>query len=143
MFKRSISLCLLAALLVALLSPAVLAATAKPVQVFDVAAGKVVKSVENNAEYQQYAKGWLESVTGLSPQLKPDEKCGHVYRIPLEQPVTVKAGKLTIQTDDVFLFHCPNKPSVLLVFDAQKKPHLLSFKANLQPFLKKIGSPDA
>lgn len=142
MFKRSLRFCFLALLIVAMMSPAAaFAASPKPVQVFDVAAGKVVKTVENNEEYQNYAKSWLNSVTGLSPQLKPDEKCGHVYRIPLEQTVTVKTGKLTLQADDVFLFHCPNKPSVLLVFDSQKKPYLLSFKANLQSFLKKIDSP--
>ncbi|MFS0722591.1 hypothetical protein [Paenibacillus sp. 1P07SE] len=143
MLKRSLRIALLAVLTVLLLLPSAALAAPGPVQVFDVVAGKVVKTVDNTAEYQQYAKDWLNAVTGLSPQLKPNEKCGYVYRIPLDQQAVVKAGKLSLQTDDVFLFYCPDKPAVLLVFDAQKKPYLLSLKANLQPFLQKIGSPDA
>ncbi|GBF72832.1 hypothetical protein PA598K_01102 [Paenibacillus sp. 598K] len=143
MFTRTTVVALLTSIFLSLVAPAAFAATAKPVQVFDVVAGKVVKTVDNNEEFQRYAKGWLGAVTGLSPQLKPDEKCGYVYRVPLDQPVTVKTGKLEVQTDDVFLFYCPDKPAVLLIFDAQKKPYLLSFQADLQPFLKKIGSPAA
>jgi len=113
----------------------------KPVQVFDVKAGKVVRTVSNDAEYQKIAKGWLKSVTGLSPKMKPDEKCGFVYRIPLAKPQPVAVGKLSFSVRDVFLFHCPDAEPILLVFDDARRPYLLELKTDLKPFLRKIAAP--
>lgn len=113
----------------------------KPVQVFDVAAGKVVKSVPNSKEFQDYAKSWLASVTGLSPKLEANEKCGYVYRIPLTEAAAVKTAGLDTRVTDVFLFYCPDKPALLLVFDENRKPFLLQFKADIKPFLKTIAIP--
>ncbi|MBW7474134.1 hypothetical protein K0T92_05215 [Paenibacillus oenotherae] len=113
----------------------------KPVQAFDVEAGKVVKTVPNSKEYQAFAKSWLDSVTGLAPQISANEKCGYVYRIPLMEPVSVKTTGLAVQTSDVFLFYCPNKPPLLLIFDENRKPYLLLFKADIGPFLKTIAIP--
>ncbi|CAH1196006.1 hypothetical protein PAECIP111893_00793 [Paenibacillus plantiphilus] len=113
----------------------------KPVQAFDVAAGKVVKTVPNSKQYQDYARSWLASVTGLSPQVEANEKCGYVYRIPLTETASVKTTGLNVQVTDVFLFYCPNKPALLLIFDENRKPYLLQFKADIQPFLKTIAIP--
>lgn len=111
----------------------------RPVQAFDVVQGKVVKSVPNSAEYQDYAKLWLKGVTGLSPKLSADDKCGYVFRIPLDEPTAVKAGNEQVMTQDVFLFYCPKKPQLLLIFDENRKPYLLTFKGNIKPFLKKMN----
>src|SRR5690554_3832023 len=59
---------------------------ARPVQVFEVKAGKVVHSVTNDEEFQEMAREWLRSVTGLSPRIQPGEDCGFVYRVPLAEP---------------------------------------------------------
>ncbi|WP_036709803.1 hypothetical protein [Paenibacillus pinihumi] len=113
----------------------------KPVQIFDIQAGKVVKTMENDQQFQQYAAGWLASVSGLSPQFTPENKCGYVFRVPLEQPIEVKAGEIKVTASDVFLFYCPEKPASLLIFDAERKPYILSFKSDLKPFLRKVGLP--
>lgn len=113
----------------------------KPVQVFDVKAGKVIKSVPNDKEFQQLANSWLSSITNLAPQLKNDESCSYVYRIPLEKPVTIAIAGNRIAAQDVFLFHCADKPPLLLVFDEQRKPYLFQFKADIKPFINKIGIP--
>ncbi|MFC5652091.1 hypothetical protein ACFPYJ_23845 [Paenibacillus solisilvae] len=110
----------------------------RQVQAFDVTAGKVIKSVPNSKEYQKFAKTWLGSVTGLSPQLGTNDKCGYVFRIPLDEITTVKAGAETVNTSDVFLFYCPGKPQLLLIFDENRKPYLLQFTADIKPFLKAI-----
>jgi hypothetical protein len=115
----------------------------KPVQVFDVAVGKVAKTVANDQEYQTYAKQWLNSVTGLSPKVKPDDKCGYVFRVPLEKPVVVRTKDLLLTAEEVFLFHCPGKLDQLLVFDQQRKAYLLLFQSDLKPFFAKIGIPPA
>lgn len=110
-----------------------------PVQIFDVAAGKVIKTLENDEEYQTIAKGWLASVTGLAPQVKPDEKCGYVFRIPLASVQSIKVNQNEFAVQDVFLFYCPGKPSVLLVFDTERRPYLLSVQTDAAPFLFKAG----
>lgn len=137
---------LLACLIIGLGAPAASVSAAqparlRPVQVFDVAEGKVVKTIENDAQFQQFAAGWLGSVTGLSPQLKPEDKCGHVFRVPLGQPITVRTQGLEVSAAEVFLFYCPQKPSVLLVFDPQRKPYIFTFNADVKPFLRKVGLP--
>ena len=69
----------------------------RQVQAFDVIAGKVVKSVPNSKEYQKFAKSWLGSLTGLAPQLTANDKCGYVFRIPLDDPARLKWILLTFK----------------------------------------------
>lgn len=115
----------------------------RPVQVFDVKAGKVVYSMPNDRQFQEMARSWLAAVTGLSPRLKPEEECGYVYRVPLAEPAPVRVGGTTITARDVFLFVCERSKPVLLVFDASNRPYLLNFEADLRPFLRKIAAPRA
>jgi len=114
---------------------------ARPVQVFDVKAGKVVYSVTNDEEFQEMARGWLRSVTGLSPKLQPGEGCEFVYRVPLAEPGVVRIGDISIAVRDVFLFHCKREKPLLLVFDPNNRPYLLNFDADVRPFLRKIAAP--
>ncbi|MFC4777619.1 hypothetical protein ACFO9Q_12550 [Paenibacillus sp. GCM10023252] len=113
----------------------------KPVQVFDVAAGRVVKTIPNDDEFQSQAQSWLESVTGLAPQLQTDDSCSYVYRVPLKQPVNLSVQATALTADEIFLFYCQDKPPLLLIFDAQRRPNLLLFNADIAPFLKKVGIP--
>ncbi|MDQ6418176.1 hypothetical protein RB620_01880 [Paenibacillus sp. LHD-117] len=113
----------------------------KPVQVFDVAQGKVVKAVPNDKQFQKMAKSWLKSVSGLSPQLTNDNSCTFVYRVPLAKPATIKVDSITVTTQDLFIFYCQDNPPLLLVFDGDRKPYLLLFKEDLKPFIKKVGVP--
>lgn len=114
-----------------------------PVQVFDVKAGKVVLTVPNDKQFQEYASSWIGSISGLAPQLTNDESCSYVYRIPLEKPTTIAMNGLNFATDEVFLFHCDGKPPLLLVFDDKRRPFLLLFTADIKPFVQKIGLPAA
>jgi len=113
----------------------------QPVQVFDVKAEKVVKSVDNDKQYQKFARSWLKSVTGLAPQLKADDNCQYVYRIPLTKQAKVKIAQTELVVREVFLFKCDGKPPLLLVFDEQRHPYLLLFTADIQPFITRIGIP--
>ena len=113
----------------------------KPVQVFDIAAGKVVKIIPNDPEFQSMAAGWTGSVTGLAPQITSDPSCSYVYRVPLDKPVTVKANEISVTSDDLFLFYCKDKPPLLLMFDSERKPYLFLFSADINPFVKKVGLP--
>ncbi|CAM3973771.1 hypothetical protein L1N85_04345 [Paenibacillus alkaliterrae] len=113
----------------------------KPVQVFDVAAGKVIKTIPNDAQFQSLAAEWTSSITGLAPQITSDPSCSYVYRVPLEKAVTIKVNDLSVASDDLFVFYCKDKPPLLLVFDDQRRPYLFLFKADIAPFIKKVGVP--
>jgi hypothetical protein len=115
----------------------------KPVQVFDVAAGKVTKTIPNDAKYQAMAASWVGSITGLAPQITNDSSCSYVYRVPLEKAVTIKSNDVSVSSDDLFLFYCKDKPPLLLVFDEKRRPFLFLFKADIKPFIEKVGIPAA
>src|SRR5687768_14668627 len=66
----------------------------KPVQVFDVQAGKVIKTIPNDQQFQAFAASWMGSITGLAPQLTSDASCSFVYRIPLEKPASIKVNDI-------------------------------------------------
>jgi len=111
----------------------------KPVQVFDVAAGKVVKTIPNDKEFQQHAQSWIKSITGLAPNMTSDKSCSYVFRVPLSKAVSVKVNEVSVVTDDLFLFYCKDKPPLLLLFDEKRRPYLFLFKEDIAPFLKKAG----
>ncbi|CAM4402371.1 hypothetical protein FHS16_001829 [Paenibacillus endophyticus] len=115
----------------------------KPVQVFDVAAGKVIKTIPNDAQYQSFASSWVNSISGLAPQVTNDESCSYVYRVPLAKAVTIKSNDVSVTSDDLFLFYCKDKPPILLVFDEKRRPYLFLFKADIKPFLQKVGVPSS
>lgn len=153
-FKRLFPMLALVVLLAAFGSPAASAAfnaddavassseeTLRPVQVFDVAAGKVVKTIPNDKKFQKMAKKWTSSVTGLAPQLTADQSCTYVYRVPLAKPATIATGSISLSASDLFLFYCKDQPPMLLTFDDQRKPYLFLFDADIKPFIKKVGLP--
>ncbi|WP_341278103.1 hypothetical protein [Paenibacillus sp. FSL H8-0537] len=115
--------------------------TVGPVQVFDVKAGKVVLTVPNDDDYQKMANSWLDSVTGLAPQLTNDNTCTYVYRVPLAKAYNLSTNNISLQVKEVFLFVCGGKAPQLLVFDEQRRPLLLLFKADIAAFIKKVGIP--
>ncbi|SFE64099.1 hypothetical protein SAMN04487969_104317 [Paenibacillus algorifonticola] len=115
--------------------------TVGPIQVFDVKAGKVVLSVPNDKDYQKMVNSWLGSVTGLAPQLTNDNTCSYVYRVPLEKPFKLSTNNISLHVNEVFLFVCEGKAPQLLVFDEQRRPLLLLFKADIAAFIKKVGIP--
>ena len=87
----------------------------------------------------KHARSWLSGVKGLSPSLGPQDKCGYVFRIPLDQTIPLQVGELSFQVQDVFLFYCIDREPELLVFDAKYRPYLLSVTIDPAPFLSEIG----
>lgn len=110
-----------------------------PVQVFDVKEGKVTRTLANNEQFQAAANEMLKSIHELAPELQPDNKCGYVYRIPLAKPASVEFQQLSFQAEELFLFHCPGKQPVLLLFDAERHPYLFHFTAKIEPFLQLVA----
>ncbi|MBD8497562.1 hypothetical protein [Paenibacillus arenosi] len=111
------------------------------VQLFDMQQERIVKTIPNTPAIQAEAAKWLQSVTGLSPQLNIGSKCGYIVRIALANPYQIKLPRLEVQTKDVFLIYCPDKQPLLLVFTPERKPFLLEFKHNVQPFMEELMKP--
>lgn len=112
-----------------------------PVQLFDMQQERIIKTIPNQEEYQAAAREWLQSVTGLAPQLTIDSRCGYIVRIPLEMPVEIKLASTALKTKDVFLIYCPDRDPLLLVFSEQRKPFLLRISSNVKPFMQKLLAP--
>jgi hypothetical protein len=119
-------------------SPA-LPAKLQPVQIFDVSAGKVVRTLDNSPQFQAIARQWLSDVQGMSPNFMPDDRCGYVFRIPLESKQLVQMERLTLNIQEVFLFYCRGREPELLAFDKRNKPYLLRVNTDLGPFLTLAG----
>ncbi|MFD0586965.1 hypothetical protein ACFQZE_03030 [Paenibacillus sp. GCM10027627] len=114
---------------------------AGPIQVFEIAAGKVVKAMPNDEQFQKMATEMAASVTGLAPQLTADRSCTYVYRIPLARDAVLTTGNHSVTANELFLFYCKEEPPLLLAFDNGHKPYLFLFNADIAPFLKKVGLP--
>ncbi|WCF06159.1 type IV secretion system protein VirB6 [Paenibacillus thiaminolyticus] len=112
-----------------------------PVQLFDMQQERIIKTIPNQEEHQAAAREWLQSVTGLAPQMTLDSRCGYIVRIPLEAPVEIKLPPGPLKTKDVFLIYCPDKDPLLLVFSEQRKPFLLRISSNVKPFMQKLLAP--
>lgn len=65
-----------------------------PVQLFDMQQERIIKTIPNQEEHQAAAREWLQSVTGLAPQMTLDSRCGYIVRIPPEAPVEIAAGAI-------------------------------------------------
>lgn len=111
----------------------------RPVQIFDVAAGQVVRTLANSAEFQAVARQWLHDVQGMSPNFTPDDRCGYVFRIPLKEVHKVQLEKASFEVQEVFLFYCRGKEPEMLAFDLKNKPYLLRVNTDLRPFLALAG----
>ncbi|MGK9249922.1 hypothetical protein [Paenibacillus humicus] len=112
---------------------------ARPVQIFDVAAGQVVRTLANSAEFQAVARQWLHDVQGMSPNFTPDDRCGYVFRIPLKEVRKVQLEKAGFEVQEVFLFYCRGKEPEMLAFDLKNKPYLLRVNTDVRPFLALAG----
>ncbi len=111
----------------------------RSVQIFDVAAGQVVRTLDNSAEFQAVARQWLHDVQGMSPNFTPDDSCGYVFRIPLKDVHKVKLEKASFEVQEVFLFYCRGREPEMLAFDLKNKPYLLRVNTDLRPFLALAG----
>lgn len=112
-----------------------------PIQVFDVGMGKIIKTIPNDAGFQQTALGWTKTVTGLAPQMSPGQGYSYVIRIPLASPAAIHSGSIHFNADNLFLFIAKGKPPLLLAFDSERKPYLFLFQSSIDEFVKRIALP--
>lgn len=110
-----------------------------PVQVFDVEMGKIIKTVPNDARFQQMALEWTKTVTGLAPQMSPGQGYSYVIRVPLAAQTAIRSGSIHFNADNLFLFLAKDKPPLLLAFNSENKPYLFLFRSNTDDFVKRIA----
>lgn len=109
-----------------------------PVQLFDIKAQRIIRTLPNNATFQAEANKWITSVSGISPQLTIGHSSGHIVRIPLLAFTNIVLPKETLQVKDVFLIYCPGKEPLLLVLSKERKTYLLTLNTNVKPFMKQM-----
>lgn len=120
--------------------PVTVETLAGPVQIFDVALGKVVATLPNTKEMQDQAKTWIGSITGLSPSIKAEPRDGLVIRIPLQQAEPVQSGISGDKVQELFLFASSThpRPFQMLMFTQKGQPLFVLTEAELTPFLHKF-----
>lgn len=110
----------------------------KPIQLFDIQAKQMIKTIPNDAMFQAEAKKWLQSITHLAAQLTIGYRSGYIVRIPLLTNETILLGKEKLHIQEVFLIYCPNKKPLLLVFSNEHKPYLFFINYNVLPFMQQM-----
>src|SRR5690606_30225651 len=92
------------------------------IQIFDIKSGKIIKTVPNDAEIQKFTNELISSITGLAPEIAPDNEAKYIIRIPITTPRQIKVGQTNLLINELFLFYYTTDHSILLVFDENKKP---------------------
>jgi len=114
------------------------------VQVFDVAKGRVVHSLANNADFQKTAEQWLSKITSLAPEVHPDMKATYIVRVPVEPAKPLDVGDVHLSVKEIFVFYYADtsKEPLLLIFDENKKPFFFHIHEDITPFIKSLNIPE-
>jgi len=110
------------------------------IQIFDIKSGKIIKTVPNDAEIQKFTNELISSITGLAPEIAPDNEAKYIIRIPITTPRQIKVGQTNLLINELFLFYYTTDHSILLVFDENKKPFLLHYDSDITPLIKYVTS---
>lgn len=113
------------------------------VQIFDIKSGKIIKTIPNDAQIQTFTNELISSITGLAPEIAPDNEAKYIIRIPVTNPRQIKVGQTNLLINELFLFYYTTDHSILLVFDENKKPFLLHYDSDITPLIKYITNSNS
>ncbi|CAM3458388.1 hypothetical protein [Marinicrinis lubricantis] len=114
----------------------------RPVEVFDVTKGKVVKKIPYTPEIQKETISILKSIDGLVTSLKIDPKKGIALRIPVDPAVQLNHSFFKDQVSDAFIFLARAEKPYMLLFTRDNKPVLVHFKHDVQPLVNLLQIQD-
>lgn len=103
------------------------------VEIFDIEAGSVIRSLENSAVFRKEACKYLDSIKGMYGSVKVFPKAGYIVKIPLEPPVKT-SGKLPETAGIEYA------DKIYVIFPLQSKPYLLLLDGQSRPYCFKFGA---
>jgi hypothetical protein len=145
-FKRRGAMFLLAVALLVSSAPQS-AKAAEGAEVFDIAKGEVVRTIENSSSLQDLVKGWLSSAGELAGSLNIEPGDGIAIKVPMTPPYPLQKEWIMGTVTEVVLFigRSPKYEPTLLVLTRENQMAAVRLKEqNLEKFLKdhKLYSTD-
>jgi hypothetical protein len=123
------------------------AQAAEGAEVFDIAKGEVVRTIENSSSLQDLVKGWLSSAGELAGSLNIEPSDGIAIKVPLTPPYPLQKEWIMGTVTEVVLFigRSPKYEPTLLILTRENRMAAVRLKEhNLEKFLKdnKLYSTD-
>ena len=115
----------------------------KPIEIFDIVKGQVIKKVKSTQSIQDQTLRYLDRISGLSVNVNVFPDKGYIVRIPISPKVQVKNHWLNDNgihaVDEVFVMLPAQDNPYLLLFDDRSRPYCFVFIGTLDVLLKELG----
>lgn len=104
----------------------------KKIEVFDVKAGKVIKSLEFNQEVQDEVLQNIANISGLFVKVNALPVDGYIVRIQFDAPANINNTWVNssniYNVSDAFIIFPEKESPYILLFDEQKRPFFFCFE---------------
>ena len=116
--------------------------TNKPVEIFDISKGEVIKKVHSTRLIRKETISYLNGISGMYNKVKSFPEKGYIVRIPITPPSQVKnhwLNEYSINSvDEVFIILSEQGNTYLLVLDSKLRPYFFNFIGNIDVLLKNL-----
>ncbi|WP_010248878.1 hypothetical protein [Acetivibrio cellulolyticus] len=114
----------------------------KPIEIFDITKGEVIKKVHSTRVIQNEAISYLNGISSMYIKVKAFPEKGYIVRIPITPSVQVKNHWLNDyninSVDEVFILLPEQGNTYLLVLDNKLRPYFYNFIGNVDVLLKNL-----
>ncbi|TYR81597.1 hypothetical protein FZC66_07110 [Priestia megaterium] len=108
------------------------------VEVFQIDAGKVVRSENKTDLVQQEAEKSLASITGVFKKVNPLPNTGYLVKVPLDPAVQINHQTLsTLANEAVFVISTEQQP-VIMLYDNENRVYFFEFNHDLSALRKEL-----
>lgn len=114
----------------------------KPIEIFDITKGEVLKKVHSTRLIQKETISYLNGISGMYVKVKAFPEKGYIVRIPITPPVQVKNHWLNDYSinsvNEVYIMLPEQGNTYLLVLDNKLRPYFFNFIGNVDVLLKNL-----
>jgi hypothetical protein len=94
------------------------AESSKKIEIYNIEKNKLMKTIENNKQWNTEAKQILKNITGVYVKFNPIPKSGIVIKIPIEPSVMVKGALI----DEVNVILPEDDRAYMMIYDDENAP---------------------
>ncbi|MEF3306469.1 hypothetical protein [Paenibacillus sp. GYB003] len=116
------------------------AVTASFVQLFDVAQGRVIRSVPNSMSFRRLGESWIASIRSAWGGFRLDPESGYVLKVPFEPVVRVSNNWYRGEVRELFIMWDPKAPhdTRMMLTGAGGSPRMFIIKADAGSFVERF-----
>lgn len=127
-------------LLALLISPFSTFAETKPIEIFNIEKGKVVKEISTSTDINKETELIISSVSGVYKNLDPLPHKGFMVKIPVDPPIHLQNEWFNDYVDEVvIIFSNEEKDPYLMIWDDENRPHFYSFQMKTEKLEKLLS----